>query len=280
MTELSKSQFIDDLTLNYRAMKARALGRIIGMNRELSWLVFDVILPLISVMAYAYVYKTLNTPRAFIGYVILGGAMTGFWMNVLWGMASQFYWERERGQLEHILIAPISRVSILLGMAIGGIYTTGLRSLFTFIFGIWIFRIPVHVTSWPLLIVTFIVTLVSLYGLGMLGSSVFLLFGRDVFHLSNLLQEPVYLISGIYFPVKSIGMTLAVIASIIPVTLGLDALRQIIFTNIDFKGLFPVWTEILILFFLGIIYLFLSIKAINYMELRARKEGRLTLRWQ
>jgi len=31
--------------------------------------------------------------------VVIGGAMTAFWMNVLWSMSTQLYWEKEQGNL-------------------------------------------------------------------------------------------------------------------------------------------------------------------------------------
>jgi len=38
--------------------------------------------------------------NALVGFVVLGGTMTAFWMNVLWSMASQLYWEKEMGNLQ------------------------------------------------------------------------------------------------------------------------------------------------------------------------------------
>ncbi len=71
----------------------------------------------------------------------------------------------------------------------------------------------------------------ALYGMGMLFASIFLVAGREAWHLSNLLQEPIYLASGFYFPVKAMGAWVATFASIIPLTLGMDAMRQLIFAN-------------------------------------------------
>lgn len=274
------NQLWEDLCMNYRAMMARAYARIVGMNREPSWIAFELLLPLLNVAAFVFVFKALKSPTVYLGYVILGGSMIGFWMNVLWGMASQLYWEKERGQLELVLIAPFSRMALLLGMALGGMYSTGVRATFTFLVGVLVFNIPVSVSSWSALVLTFIATLLALYGLGMLGSSVFLMFGRNAWHLSNLLQEPIFLFSGFYFPVKSLGIAIASVASVIPITLGLDAMRQILFSTGSPPGFLPLSTEIWLLFLLSLIYIIAAHKALNFVERRARMEGRLTLRWQ
>mgnify|MGYP006173674971 CR=1 FL=1 len=51
--------------------------------------------------------------------------MTAFWMNVLWSMSSQLYWEKEQGNLSLYIMSPSSMMAILLGMAVGGIGGVG-----------------------------------------------------------------------------------------------------------------------------------------------------------
>ena len=43
-----------------------------------------------------------RAPPEYVGFVVLGGAMTAFWLNVMWMMASQLYWEKSQGNLELI----------------------------------------------------------------------------------------------------------------------------------------------------------------------------------
>ena len=96
---------------------ARAYPRLIGQQREVSWLVFDVVMPMLAVIAYVFVYRALKAPEEYIGFVVMGGAMTAFWMNILWSMSSQLYWEKEQGNLALYIMAPNSMMAILLGMA-------------------------------------------------------------------------------------------------------------------------------------------------------------------
>ncbi|MCI0595263.1 MAG: ABC transporter permease, partial [candidate division Zixibacteria bacterium] len=98
-----------ELKTNLRAIWGRAYVRIVGAQREPSWILFEIMMPLLAVATYVFVYRALGAPQEFTGFVILGGIMTAYWLNVLWSMASQFYWEKETGNLELYLIAPISR---------------------------------------------------------------------------------------------------------------------------------------------------------------------------
>jgi ABC-2 type transport system permease protein len=264
---------------NLRAIRGRAYPRLIGSRREMSWLFFDITLPLLTVSAYAYIYKYMQSPPEFVGFVILGGAMTAFWLNILWMMASQLYWEKEIGNLSLYLMAPISRMSILAGMAVGGLFMTSIRAGATMAIGVLIFGITLDFAQPVMLVLIFVVTMVSLYGMGMMFASLYLLLGREAYHLSNLLTEPIYLTSGLYFPVKALGFWAAAGASIIPMTLGLDAIRQLFYPGTEY-GFLSVGAELAILVVLCAVFLVLSKYSLDYMERLGKTTGRLTLRWQ
>ena len=273
------AKFERKLALNLRAAWARAYVRIVGVNREPSWVIFDTLLPVVGLAAYVFYYKALGAPSAFFGMVILGGAMTAYWMNVLWAMASQFYWEKQGGNLQLFLMSPMSRMAILLGMALGGGFSTTVRALASLFLGMVIFRIPFAIASvWQLLGIFFL-TLIALYGLGMLFASAYMLWGREAWHVSNLLTEPIYLLSGFYFPVRALGFWVALAASAIPTTLGLDGLRQVLLSGKAYAFL-SVPVEMGILAVLCVAFLILAHYMLLYMENLGKKEGRLTLRWQ
>ena len=122
-------------------------------------------------------------------------------------------------------------------------------------------------------------TLLALYGLGMVFASVFLLYGREAWHLVNLLQEPVYLLSGLNYPVKTLGLAVASAAALIPLTLGVDALRQVLFP-LTADGLLPLGIEMILLGLMGVGLVVLAHRCLLWLERRARVEGRLTLRGQ
>jgi ABC-2 type transport system permease protein len=268
-------------TVFWRTVLGRAYPRILGALREKSWVFFEILLPLLQVTAYVYIYRAIEAPPEFIGFVVLGGAMSAYWLNVLWGMASQLYWEKETGNLELYIVAPTSPMAILLGMALGGMFATTLRAVAVITIGMLLFHVSMTVQSVPVLLAVFVTTLVALYGLGMLLSSLFLLFGREAWHLSNLLQEPVSLVSGFYFPVRALGQVVAAAASILPITLGLDAMRQLLFPAMleDLRFL-PAGVELGILAGLAVLFLILARRALAYFEALARREGRLSVRGQ
>lgn len=265
------------LRLFCQAVQARTYPRLAWLFRSNAWMIQETVLPVLAVAAFAYAYRAMNAPQAYTGYLVLGAAMTTFWLNVLWGMGAQLYWERDSGNLELYVMSPAPMIAILTGMALGGMTTTLVRATAITTAGVLLFDVPINPSSWWLLGLGFVVTLAALYGLGMLFASLFLLWGREAWHLVSLLQEPVYLLSGTNFPVTVFPRAVAVIASAIPLTLGMDAMRQVLFRTV---GLFPVWVELSVLGGLAAVFFFAARWGLRYLERRAREEGKLSVRWQ
>jgi ABC-2 type transport system permease protein len=270
---------IDTIHINRRAVWARSYVRILGSTREPSWILSETLLPLVGMFAYVFVYRALGAPREFESFAVLGGLMLAYWLSVLWSMASQFYWEKQMGNMEFYMIAPCSRIAILTGMAFGGLIWTTSRALVAFALGIWVLKVPFDWSrSWEAVGV-FLLTLIALYALGMLMASLFLLYGREAWHLANAFQEPVYLTSGLYFPLRALGPFAFTAFAVLPLSFGLDALRQLLLGDMA-QGLLPVSTEVVLLAVSVVVFGYLAMKSMSFMEERAKREGRLTLRWQ
>lgn len=267
------------LATNLRAVLGRAYPRMIGSRREPSWVLFEILLPFLTTSAFVFVYRALNAPSEFIGFVVLGGAMTAFWLNILWMMAAQLYWERDQGNLELYFTAPISMMSILFGMALGGLFMSSTRAAVVLFVGATLYGVVFSVEQWGLLLLVFFLTMAALYGLGMVLASFFLLWGREAWHLSQGLQEPVYFVSGLNFPVARLGMLGALAVSTIPLAVGLDAMRQLTFAGSEHTGgLLPAGVEALILVGMASVFLVLARWMLRIIERRARHEGRLTMK--
>ncbi len=259
-----------------RTIRARAYPRVIGQMREKAWVFFDTFLPFLATVGYIYVYRAMQAPEDYIGFVVMGGAMTAFWLNVMWMMASQLYWEKESGNLALYVMAPNSLMAILLGMAFGGMFATTLRAAVITILGFLLFRIPFAVTSYLQLFAVFTLTMAALYGLGMLLASLFLLWGREAWQIATALQEPIYFLSGFYFPVRSFGFAVAMAASVVPLTLGMDAMRQLVFASGPALGFLPVQVEIAALAVLAVVLVAAARHWLGVMERKAIQEGTLT----
>lgn len=271
------------IELFLRAAAARCFPRVWGANREPSWVLFEIIIPFINTAAFVFLYRALNAPEAYVGFVVLGGVMATYWLNVLWMMASQLYWDKQAGLLEIYIMSPASMMAILLGMGVGGLYMGTMRAGAIAIAGTLVFNVQFSGDQWGFALLVFAVTMFALYGLGMLLSSVFLMWGREAWQVSMALQEPVFFISGMNFPLSklftSVPGILSVFSAIIPVSFGLDAMRQLLFPGQLVGFLAPEW-ELLVLAGLGVVFGLGAFLLLKRMEWLAKVEGRLSLRWQ
>ena len=267
------------LRLGLMTLVGRAYPRLIAGNREPDWLFYEAALPLLRVIAFVLVYRALGAPPQYTGFVILGGAMMAFWANVLWSMAGQLHWERQSGNLELYLMAPPSLLWILGGMAFGGMVTTLTRAVFITLVGSLLFGVTYQIVSVPLLIAVFLLTLIALYGLGSMLASLYLLYNREVWAVQEMIQEPVGLITGLYFPVRTLGGIAGGLASLIPLTLGLDAMRQLALPG-QWVAFLPAGTEIVIQAGLAVLFILGAAWSLQVIEHRAKIEGRLSLKWQ
>jgi ABC-2 type transport system permease protein len=137
------------------------------------------------------------------------------------------------------------------------------------------------VQQWGLLIAVFFLTLSALYGLGMAMASLYLLWGREAFHMTNVMIEPVYFVSGLNFPVGKLGALGALAIATIPFAVGLDAMRQLVFAGQPYiTGTPSPQVEALILVGMTVGFTFVARWLIRRIERMARARGTLSLRWQ
>jgi len=269
------------LLTDLRAIRGRAYPRWRGLFREKSWVFFEILLPFLGTSAFVFVYRAIQAPVEYVGFVVLGGAMTAFWLNVIWMMANQLYWEKAQGNLELYFAAPMHFMSILFGMAVGGIFMSSSRAIVVISVASLLYGVQFNVEQWATLLTVFFLTLAALYGLGMVLASLFLVWGREAWHMGQLLTEPVYFISGLNFPVASLGMLGALSVALIPLATGLDAMRQLAFAGAAFPAGTPSpLIEIGILVVMSVGSILAARWMLLAMERRARRDGRLSVRWQ
>jgi len=266
-----------DLNLWFRTMYSRAWVRVRSTYGEPLWVAVNLSVPLLSSLAMALLYGSAGLSE-YTGFAILGGIMLAFWGNVLWSMASQFNWDKEVGIFEIYLVSPAPISAILVGMSLGGVLATAPSALLVAVIG-WLFFSAAMNPSWAAVLLTFFLTLASLYAMGMLLSSLYLAYGREAESLNSAIGEPINFLSGLYFPSIGIGspfpFALQLAASLIPLTIGMDALRKSVFLA---DNLAAIWPDMLLLAAMAVVLLIIGDRALKALENRGRREGTLVLR--
>jgi len=133
-------------------------------------------------------------------------------------------WDREFGFLKEIMVAPVSRVSIVLGRIAGGATTALIQAVLilgiSYIMG---FKI-INILSIFLAIVFMILIAVTFLGLGLVFASKM----RDIQGFSivmNFVIFPLFFLSGALYPLENFPVWLRYISKLDPLTYGVDGLR-------------------------------------------------------
>lgn len=206
--------------------------------------------------------------------------MVSFWANVLWSMAAQFNWDKQVGLFEVYISSPAPITAVLIGMSLGSILGTAPSAAMVALLGWVLFNPPIH-PFWPAVVLVFSLTLASLYAMGMALSSLYLAYGREADSVNEALQEPVSLVSGMYFPsiggISPFPFFVQAAASVIPLTIGMDALRQSLGFSIQVP-LIPLPIEALILAVMAAVLLLASKRALIFLENKGRRTGSIAVR--
>ena len=208
-----------------RTIVARAYPRVIGQQRQMAWM-FSNLLPLLGLSRLRLRLPRHRAPEEFVGFVILGGAMSAFWLNVLWAMANQLYMgkaDRQPAPVHHgaqLADGHPARHGVggMLGDRAAGGGDPGARQLAV--------RRAVPCQRRLGAGRVFALGLTALYGMGMMCASLFLLLRAARLAPRARGAGAGLPASGLYFPVNTLPVWVAIGASVIPLTLALDAMRQ------------------------------------------------------
>jgi len=136
----------------------------------------------------------------------------------------EIIWDRQFGFLKETLVAPVSRLQIVLGRALGGALVALIQGVI--VFGVCVvagFRVE-HLAYLPVALV--FMSLISLLftALGTAIGSV--LEDMQAFPLiMNFLVMPLFFFSGAIFPVQGLPKALAIAIHLNPLSYGVDGLR-------------------------------------------------------
>lgn len=154
-------------------------------------------------------------------------------------------WDREFGFLKEIMVAPVSRVSIVLGRIAGGATTTLIQALLILsISCIMGFKI-VGVSSIVLALLFMTLISITFLGLGLIFASKM----RDMQGFSivmNFVIFPLFFLSGALYPIENFPTWLRYISKLDPLTYGVDGLRASLIRASSFS---MVYNLILLLIF-------------------------------
>src|ERR1700722_13867855 len=151
--------------------------------------------------------------------------MTVLFSSVFSGIA--MLWDRQFGFLKETLVAPVSRLQIMIGRTLGGSTVAVIQGLLvTAVCLLAGFR-PAHLTAIPLALGFMVLIALNFAALGMaIGSGLQDMQGFQL--IMNFLVMPIYFLSGALFPLGDAHGVLKYITRADPLAYGIDGMRNVL----------------------------------------------------
>jgi ABC-2 type transport system permease protein len=179
---------------------------------------------------------------------------------VLTGLGASVSRERETGTLDGILIAPVSRISIILGKATAQSIRGLFQGIIVLLLAVVFFGVTIH-GNVLLLLLILLLGIFSFVGLGILISAA-AAEQETATQLLFMFQFPMMFLSGVFFPIQQMPAAMQDISKVIPLTYAIEAMRKVMILG---GGLAAVRSDILILLAFGAIMLAIAVPVFKRM---------------
>lgn len=207
----------------------------------------------------------------YFSFVLIGIALTDYLTVSTDTFATEMRNAQIVGTLEALIVTPTSINTILFSSFVYKLLSSSLRTLFYFLLGIFIFGVKLQDINVFLLLLTFLLTLLPFVGLGLLSAAFIIVFKQGS-PVSMVMAISSGLLSGVLYPVAVLPSWLKPVSVMLPVTHGLEAIRQILLQGATFT---EIDTRLYCLFIFSISFMAIGIYAINKALQVASREGSL-----
>jgi ABC-2 type transport system permease protein len=228
--------------------------------REKSRLLGTLARPVLWLFVVGNGMNSLIRPQAGFSYLqFIFPGMIG--MTILFSSifsSISIVWDREFGFMKEMLVAPISRLSIVIGKALSGTLLSVAQAIIILILTPFL---GIHLTLMQFIEVTAVSILVSfcITSMGILIAARLTSF--DGFNIiMNFLVMPMFFLSGAMYPVSSMPPALRHLTHINPLTYGIDAFKHVLLKNgtPPLGPEFPLALDILIVTAVSVVMLTLA----------------------
>lgn len=161
----------------------------------------------------------------YFNFVAPGIMMMTVMMSVMTGLPQAISQEKEVGTMDGMMVAPINRLSIILGKALGQTARGLLQGVIILALAVGLFGVTIH-GNILLVFGLLLLGVFSFVGLGIVITS----FAKDqgtATMMVTTLIFPMMFLSGVFFPIQEMPWYMQDISKVLPLTYASDALRKV-----------------------------------------------------
>ena len=205
-------------------------------------------------------------------YLLIGALLWGYLSLVFMEAAFAIAWERWEGTIEYTFMAPIRRITHLMGICLFAIGYGLVRTFIVLLAAIAIFNLDFTHADIGGALVVLAASMVPLIGLAILTSVLPLLSPQKGEQMSFAVQGFMLLVSGVYYPLTVLPFPLQAAGAISPLTYALAGMRNSLLDGASVKDQLGT---VGLLLAMGAILIPFAFAVFAWAERRAKKLGLL-----
>jgi ABC-2 type transport system permease protein len=200
---------------------------------------------------------------SYFEFIAPGMMMMTVMMSVMTGLPGAITMERELGTLDGVMVAPINRLSIILGKTLAQMARGLLQGIIIMLLAVTLFGVTIH-GSILLVFGLLLLGVYSFVGLGITLTSI----AKDqetATMIMTTVMFPMMFLSGIFFPIKMMPGFMQTISSFLPLTYASDAMRKVMVLGADVT---QISADLLVLLVFGGVMLAIAVPLFKRMMSR------------
>jgi ABC-2 type transport system permease protein len=205
-------------------------------------------------------------------YLLIGALLWGYLSLVFMEAAYAISWERWEGTIEYTFMAPVRRLTHLLGICLFSIGYGLARTVVVFVVAVFMFKLDFSHSDVPGALAVLAASTVPLIGLAILTAVLPLLSPQKGEQMSIAVQGFLLLVSGVYYPLSVLPVPLQLAGAVSPLTYALAGMRQSLLSGAGVREELPT---VGVLLLMGVILIPASVGLFSWAENRAKRLGLL-----
>ncbi len=243
------------------------------VKRYLSWEILFFSYSIVNALTIGLIMVGRGSSEDVL-YLVIGALIWGFLSIMMREVSDAITWERWEGTIEYTFMAPIYRITHLVGSCLFailyGLLRTGLvLAIMPFFFGE---HIDLGNANWLTMALTVLISSLSFIGIGLMAAIFPLLSPEKGQAATGIIQSVLLLVSGIYYEIEVLPEWLQPISKISPATYTLRSIRAAILDNASVESQMG---NLLLLFVIGVLLIPFGFWIFHLGEKYAKRVGRL-----
>ena len=210
--------------------------------------------------------------QASVLFLIVGAVLWNFLRLLFYEVADAVAWERWEGTIEYTFMAPVYRLTHLLGQCIYAILYGFLRAGIVLVAAVFFFALDLGGANLTTAAAVLAASSLSFLGMGLMAAVFPLLSPEKGARATDIFGTLVLLVSGVYYDVSVLPSWLRPFSTVSPGTYALRSIRAALLQN---ASIAEVQGDLVILVISGAILIPLGLWVFHVAEVYAKRTGRL-----